>query len=250
MRDPEGRINVTLCITAFNEQDSLDELVDDLLWLHSELPELKVVMVDNGSTDSTTEVLRLRESELFPWFTFVRLSENVGYGGGLRKAVEASESKYVALLSADRQYPIADIKASILSFQGNVHNTGERVVSVGNRVIREDPAAAKMVSRIYSMMTRLLLTSGHIDINAQPKIFNRSIIMDHGVPWSQSFFFDAQIIAVAQRLGNTVVLTPVTFVNRRHGKSSWSGQRIRVYKQTLFEMWRFRKFLNGGGLNQ
>jgi len=250
MHDSEGRINVTLCITAFNEQDNLDELVDDLRWLHAQLPETKVVLVDNGSTDATAEVLRLRESELFPWFTFVQLSENLGYGGGLRKAVEVSGSKYVALLSADRQYPIADIMASIASFQGSAHDTGERVISVGNRVIREDPTAAKVVSRIYSMVTRLLITSGHLDINAQPKILSRSIIMDHGVPWSQSFFFDAQIIAVAQYLGNTVVSTPVTFVNRRHGKSSWSGQRIRVYRQTLAEMWRFRKFLKGGGLNQ
>ena len=250
MRDTEGRINVTLCITAFNEQDNLDELVDDLCWLHSELPEVKVVVVDNGSTDATAEVLRLRESDLVPWLTFIQLSENLGYGGGLRKAVEASESKYVALLSADRQYPIADIKASIASFQRNIDDSGERFVFVGNRVIREDPIAAKMVSRIYSLVARLLITSGNLDINAQPKIFSRSIIMDHGVPWSQSFFFDAQIIAVAQRLGNTVVSTPVTFVNRRHGKSSWSGQRIRVYRQTLAEMWRFRKFLNGGGLNQ
>lgn len=250
MRDTEGRINVTLCITAFNEQDNLDALVDDLCWLHSELPEIKVVVVDNGSTDATAEVLQLRENEFVSWLTFIRLSENLGYGGGLRKAVEASESKYVALLSADRQYPISDVKASILSFQEDVGSKGERLVFVGDRVNREDPFAAKMVSKIYSLVARLLITSGHLDINAQPKIFNRSLIMDHEVPWSESFFFDAQIIAAAQRLGNTVVTTPVTFVNRRHGKSSWSGQRIRVYRQTLAEMWRFRKFLNGGGLNQ
>lgn len=245
MRDTEGRIDVTLCVTAFNEMENLDELVDDLRWLHSEIPEIKVVVVDNGSTDATAEVLRSRENELYPWFTFVHLSENLGYGGGLRKAVEVSRSKYVALLSADRQYPIADIKDSIISFQESVRNIGEQVVSIGNRTIRHDPITAKMVSGIYSRVTRLLITSGNLDINAQPKIFSRSIVMDHSVPWSQSFFFDAQIIAVAQRLGNTVESTPVTFVNRRHGKSSWSGQRIKVYRQTLIEMWRFRKFLRG-----
>jgi glycosyltransferase involved in cell wall biosynthesis len=237
-------MSVTLCITAFNEHENLHDLIKDLTWLHAQQIGLQVVIVDNGSTDDTWRTLQVKSLEHGGWLSIVRLGENLGYGGGLRSAIEVADTETVALLSADRQYPIEDVLQAIRKFQFSAQQDSPRVILVGNRKERYDPKSAKFVSWFYSRTVRLLLGTEVIDVNGQPKIFGRQLLTQEKISWSDSFFFDAQLIAVAQRLNFKLISSPVRFVNRRYGKSSWSGQRIKVYRETLIEMWGFRKFLN------
>ncbi|MDE0973542.1 MAG: glycosyltransferase family 2 protein [Candidatus Nanopelagicales bacterium] len=236
-------MSVTLCITAFNEHENLYDLIKDLTWLHAQQIGLQVVIVDNGSTDDTWRTLQVQSLEHGEWLSIVRLGENRGYGGGLRSAIEAAGTETVALLSADRQYPIEDVLQAIREFQSSAQEESSRLILVGNRKERYDPKSAKFVSWFYSRTVRLLLGTELMDVNSQPKIFGRELLTQK-IPWSDSFFFDAQLIAVAQQLNFKLISSPVRFVNRRYGKSSWSGQRIKVYRETLIEMWGFRKYLN------
>ena len=236
-------MSVTLCITAFNEHENLNDLIKDLTWLHAQQIDLQVVIVDNGSTDDTWRTLQVESLEHGEWLSIVRLGENRGYGGGLRSAIEVAGTETVALLSADRQYPIEDVLQAIREFQSSAQEESSRLILVGNREERYDPKSAKFVSWFYSRTVRLLLGTELMDVNSQPKIFGRELLTQK-IPWSDSFFFDAQLIAVAQRLNFKLISSPVRFVNRRYGKSSWSGQRIKVYRETLIEMWGFRKYLN------
>ena len=236
-------MSVTLCITAFNEHENLHDLIKDLTWLHAQQIDLQVVIVDNGSTDDTWRTLQVESLEHGEWLSIVRLGENRGYGGGLRSAIEAAGTETVALLSADRQYLIEDVLQAIREFQSSAQEESSRLILVGNRKERYDPKSAKFVSWFYSRTVRLLLGTELMDVNSQPKIFGRELLTQK-IPWSDSFFFDAQLIAVAQRLNFKLISSPVRFVNRRYGKSSWSGQRIKVYRETLIEMWGFRKYLN------
>ena len=236
-------MSVTLCITAFNEHENLHDLIKDLTWLHAQQIDLQVVIVDNGSTDDTWRTLQVESLEHGEWLSIVRLGENRGYGGGLRSAIEVAGTETVALLSADRQYPIEDVLQAIREFQSSAQEESSRLILVGNREERYDPKSAKFVSWFYSRTVRLLLGTELMDVNSQPKIFGRELLTQK-IPWSDSFFFDAQLIAVAQRLNFKLISSPVRFVNRRYGKSSWSGQRIKVYRETLIEMWGFRKYLN------
>lgn len=238
-------MSVTLCITAFNEQENLPDLIDDLTWLHARQSKMKVLLVDNGSTDNTWGMLQDLANEHGNWLSIIQLDENLGYGGGLRTAVTGAVTETVALLSADRQYPIQDVLMAIEAFESASKATDAQVLLVGDRHKRFDPMSAKFVSWFYSRTVRFVLGTKAVDVNGQPKIFHRDLVIDSEIPWSDSFFFDAQLIAVAQRRDITVVSAPVTFVNRRYGKSSWSGQRLKVYRSTLIEMWKFRKYLDG-----
>ena len=56
-------MSVTLCITAFNERENLNELIKDLTWLHAQEIGLQVVIVDNGSTDDTWRTLQVESLE-------------------------------------------------------------------------------------------------------------------------------------------------------------------------------------------
>ena len=55
-------MSVTLCITAFNERENINELIKDLTWLHAQEIGLQVVIVDNAFTRDTWRTLQVESS--------------------------------------------------------------------------------------------------------------------------------------------------------------------------------------------
>jgi glycosyltransferase involved in cell wall biosynthesis len=231
---------ITLCITAFNEEKNLKDLLGDIEWLLSQHLNLKVVIIDNGSTDDTWNSLNKVIAKLQDRIHIERLTENVGYGGGLTQAIFKSETDLVALLSADRQYPIKNVSQAITEFE-NLHKNNPKVIVYGNRVSRFDSKINKFVSFAYSKIIKLALGVKANDINGQPKIFSRRILDSTHEMLSNSFFIDAQIMAIGQKRGHDLVPCDTLFVSRKYGMSSWFGRRFEVYFATLKELREFRK---------
>jgi GT2 family glycosyltransferase len=122
-------------------------LADCLRALRAQGGRLRVVVVDNGSTDGTSELL----ARDFPEVEVLRLPENVGYGRGnneaIRRALDAG-AEYVALVNNDVEldpgwlqqmlaaalaHPEAGLLCGTLLFQGQerVNSTGVQIDLVG-----------------------------------------------------------------------------------------------------------------------
>jgi glycosyltransferase involved in cell wall biosynthesis len=230
---------ITLCVTAYNEEKNLKDLFSDFEWLLQQHRNLKFVIIDNGSTDDTWNSLISFKENMGDLIYIERLKENVGYGGGFLKAISKSETDIVALLSADRQYPIQDV-GKVLSVFENLYSDNSKILTYGNRVTRFDSKLDKFVSFIYSKMTKLLLGISAKDINGQPKIFSRIILDDMYESLSNSFFFDAQILTLAKLRGHDLIPCDTSFVKRKYGISSWSDKRFEVYFEVLRELSDFR----------
>jgi dolichol-phosphate mannosyltransferase len=79
-------------IPVFNEQATLESVLAEVLAYAGD-----VVVVDDGSTDSTPDLLRS-----FPTVTTIRHRHNMGYGAGLRSAFQAAiNGGYDGLVTLD-----------------------------------------------------------------------------------------------------------------------------------------------------
>lgn len=235
--------SITLCITVFNEEENLENLFIDIKDVLIHFPTLDVVLVDNASEDSSNSLLRSFVAKNPSNVTLASVENNLGYGGGLAHAARLSNTEYVCFYPADRQYLAQDLILVIEKFRELKASKSENFIIKGNRVNREDSFQAKLVSRVYTWLCRVILGLKSQDTNGLPKIAPKAYLDRLGNSLSSSFFFDAQILAIAMKSQHDVFEVEVSFRSRERGSSSWASKRIQTYFRTIDEMLAFRKTL-------
>lgn len=77
-------MNITVVVPAYNEQENLPRLLDELEKFVLDAPcAVEVIAVDDGSTDDTGDLL-WRESSRRPWLRVIAGHENRGMGHALK----------------------------------------------------------------------------------------------------------------------------------------------------------------------
>ena len=94
---------LSIIVPVFNEERTIAELLGRLAEL--EIP-VQVVVVNDGSTDGTAEVLR---QLLFPRMTVVHHRVNLGKGAAIRTALPYCRGMAVAIQDADLEYEPSDL---------------------------------------------------------------------------------------------------------------------------------------------
>ena len=114
-------------IPAWNEEDNLPAVLDDL---RAELPDVDVVVVDDGSTDGTADVAREHGAEVLSLGTNRGLP--VGIAAGYRWALE-HEYAFCGRVDADGQHPPEELKRLLGLVRSDACD-----VAVGSRFVAGD----------------------------------------------------------------------------------------------------------------
>ena len=98
---------LSILMPVFNERATVDGAIGDALSAELPVESREVVVVDDGSTDGTRELLRERE-----WPAEVRLvfhDHNAGKGAAVRTALAHATGEFSAILDADLEYRASDL---------------------------------------------------------------------------------------------------------------------------------------------
>jgi dolichol-phosphate hexosyltransferase len=97
---------LSILMPVYNERERVERAISEVL--ATELPdEFELIVVDDGSTDGTLEILRGGD-----WGERVRLFEhpqNQGKGAAIRTALEQARGDFAAIFDADLEYDPADL---------------------------------------------------------------------------------------------------------------------------------------------
>jgi len=190
---PWQRIVLTVVIPAYNEVGTVERLLRRV----REVPlNLEVIVVDDGSTDGTRDLLGELEAELIDQLVFHE--KNQGKGAALRTGFGRATGDVVVVQDADLEYdpyelpillePILSGKADAVygsRFLGGPHRVLFFWHSVGNRAL----------TLLSNMMTDLNLT----DMETCYKLFRRQIL-DRITLKENRFGFDPEITAKISHL--------------------------------------------------
>ena len=111
-------------IPAWNEEDNLPAVLDDL---RAELPDVDVVVVDDGSTDGTADVARAHGAEVLS--LGMNRGLQVGIASGYRWALEHGYA-FCGRVDADGQHPPAELRRLLAMVRND-----ECDVAVGSRFV-------------------------------------------------------------------------------------------------------------------
>ena len=201
---------------CFNEQEALPvTAVAQLDAFARAGVDLQLVLVDNGSTDRTGEVIDGLVEAGHP-VKKVSHRENQGYGGGILSGLCACDADLIGYLCADGQVSADDTVMVYRLIQGRK----DRVIAKVRRRFRQDSWRRKVVSITYNgLMQGLYGGLGAIDINGSPKLFSREMFERMDLR-STDWFLDPEIIVKAHHLGLRIIEIDVEGYARHGGASS------------------------------
>lgn len=208
------KIKYSLVIPCFNEGDGIDELVLNCKPLLAR-GDLEVILVDNGSTDSSASAIEKQLLKNNGNLKAVSLKENQGYGGGILAGLRASQGSVIGWTHADLQTNPQDFLKALGYFDAGSQNLFVK----GNRVGR--PFSDYVFTLGMGFFESLLL--GHVlrDINAQPTVFRREFFSTWSHP-PTDFSLDLFAYFMAKKSGMRVNRFPVSFATRKYGSSKWN----------------------------
>lgn len=220
---------LTVVIPCYNEAENIPLILNRFAHATAH-GQIRLLLVDNGSTDNTEEVLNRH----LPQFTFadsLRISINQGYGYGILQGLYHCKSDFLGWTHADMQTDPRDISQAWkmvkqTNFSPDVYVKGER---------RGRPLADVFFTAGMSIFESLYLGTNLWDINAQPNIFHQSFFHSWTSP-PFDFALDLYVYYLARKKQLNVVRFDVMFPERAHGHSKWNTgltAKARFIKRTL-----------------
>ncbi|MBX2905412.1 MAG: glycosyltransferase family 2 protein [Taibaiella sp.] len=164
--------DLSIVIPLYNEEESLPELVE---WIDrvctTQGYRYEVVMVDDGSTDRSWEVVRSL-TDRFSTVRGIRFQRNYGKSPALYVGFKAAEGNVVITMDADLQ----DSPDEIPELYSMIVNDGYDLVS-GWKKVRYDNAVTKnLPSKLYNGVNRMITGIKLHDMNCGLKAYRRKVI--------------------------------------------------------------------------
>ncbi|MCI9875260.1 MULTISPECIES: glycosyltransferase family 2 protein [Pseudomonas] len=203
----------SLVIPCYNESASLPLLLERCKGLVAQNG-VEIILVDNGSTDSTPQVLE-NLLPAYPGCRSVRVDVNQGYGHGILCGLRAAEGDVLGWTHADLQTDPMDALRGLALFE----QYGPEIFVKGRRYGR--PFADVAFTFGMSVFETILLGKPMWDINAQPTMFSKAFF----ARWQSTpadFALDLYAYHLAQTEGLKIHRFAVRFGERHHGESHWN----------------------------
>lgn len=167
---PAAPPDVSVVVPLHNEEATIRELVErTVATLDARATPYEIVIVDDGSTDSTPTLLR-EMATTHPSVRVLTLSRNFGQAAALCCGIFESRGQTVATMDGDLQNPPEEIPRLLDALGPEVD------VVTGCRAIRHDTTWRWLGSRIVHQMARTLVGIDLEDFGGQFKAYRREVI--------------------------------------------------------------------------
>jgi glycosyltransferase involved in cell wall biosynthesis len=223
-------INFSLVLPCYNEEKNISHLFEEFQNLKLRKSDVvELIFVNNGSTDNTRQeiikVLKKNKKKKII-IRHITLKNNLGYGGGIKTGLDNSNGNFIGWCHADLQTPLEDFY--------NLYKKIKKHKNVFGKGIRKNNRGYDgIVSRLHEKTASLILGKNMVEINAQPKIFHKSlykIFKNIPTKWTtiDTYFY---YIALKNKL--KIIEIDVTFKTRIYGESKWKNN-FKTFFQHIF----------------
>ena len=211
-------MQLSIVVPAYNEQARLSRSLE-VLWAHlarSGHRDVEVIVVDDGSTDATADVVR-EWSVRWPALRLLQLPSNQGKGAAVRAGVLASRGDVVAFSDADLSAPIEQLELLL----GDLDDAEIAIVSralPGTRLERRQSRPRETMGKLYALLAQMLVIRGIPDAQCGLKVYRGALGRELFAKTRESgVLFDTEVLAMAAQRGIRISQRPALW---RHDPDS------------------------------
>jgi len=215
-----------VCVPTYDERENVEPLVralGDVL----DVAHDRVLVIDDGSPDGTGEIAD-RLAEELPWLDVLHRTRKEGIGraylAGFERVLATTDAQLVLEMDCDFSHDPADVPRLIAACEDGVD------LVLGSRWVEGGGTAnwgllRRLISRGGSFYARVVLGVSVRDLTGGFKCFRRVVLetIDRDAIAARGYGFQIEGTYRALRAGFRVVEVPITFVDRRVGKSKMSS---------------------------
>jgi glycosyltransferase involved in cell wall biosynthesis len=206
--------SVSAMFPCYNDENTIGGLVDDVYTaLEPVTDELEVIVVNDGSTDGSRDVLDALAAQR-PWLRVIHHERNRGYGGALISGFTAARNEWIFYTDGDAQYDAREA-ADLVPLA-----TDDVDVVQGWKLTRGDIWIRRVIGRVYHHVVKLLFRLPVRDTDCDFRMFRRRLVVDRPLV-STSGVICVEMMRVFDRSGARFVETPVHHYPRPWGKSEF-----------------------------
>jgi glycosyltransferase involved in cell wall biosynthesis len=226
--------DLSIVVPLFNEEESLPLLVEKLLLALRPLGRsFELVLVDDGSSDRTAEVLR-QQAAGAPELVAVLLRRNYGQTAAMAAGFDASRGRLIVTLDGDLQNDPADIPMLLERLE-----QGYDLVS-GWRHQRQDHAVSRLLpSKIANALIARVTGVRLHDYGCSLKAYRRELVEDMNLYGELHRFLPALAFIEGARIAEV----KVNHNARQFGQSKYGIDRTFRVLMDLFTVWFMKRFL-------
>ncbi len=202
---------ISIIIPAYNEEQAIGEDLKRIFdCMDSSGYEYEVIVVDDGSTDHTADIVRR-----FPRVRLLQHPKNRGTGAATNTAVRHARGEIIAMTDGDGTYPVEDIPR-LLPFMDEYDMViGARTREAGTMKVLRTPAKW-FIRTLASYLTETPIP----DLNSGLRVFKKALAVKfmHLLPRGHSWVSTITLAHLADDY--TVKFVPIDYFPRK-GRSSF-----------------------------
>ena len=223
----------SIIIPTYNEELSLKNdnflisLEEELK--KSRLDQYEIIVVNDGSTDSTIEILKSINSDK------IKILDNYinkGYGSSIKRGIINSRYDVIVIVDMDGTYPAKNVPEAIkkyFDFQSNDNNIDMVVAQRTGKHYRES-----YIKSILRYILRFIVewSAGNKipDINSGLRVFSKNTILPFFPKLSNAFSFTTTSTLSYLLTNKSIVYFPIKYLFRK-GENNFS--KVKIFKDSL-----------------
>jgi glycosyltransferase involved in cell wall biosynthesis len=216
---------LSIIIPVFNEERTIDEVIKAVLDVS--LPQWKkdIIIIDDGSTDSTRERLKFWEKKVRVLYK----QKNEGKGSALNIGFQQAKGDVLIIQDADLEYSPKDY-AQLLAPFDNVHVN----VVYGSRFLGSHLSTMfvyELGNKFVTFMTNVLYNTNITDMETGYKAFRSSVIKEITIQ-SKRFDVEPEITAKILKKGYQIFEVPISYFGRKFS----DGKKL-TWRDGIVALW-------------
>ena len=213
-------MTLSIIIPVYNEKKTIQIIIEKVIRF-KEL-EKEVIVVDDCSTDGTSEILQLL-SKKYSEIRYLKNEKNLGKGAAIRKALEIITKDIVIIQDADLEYDPKDYPKLL---EPILEKNAE--VVYGSRFLGGGPVRVHLfwnflANKILTLVTNILVNMNFTDMETGYKLFKSEVIKSINLK-ENSFGIEPEITIKLAKKKYIFFEVPISYYGRGYDE----GKKIKT----------------------